>query len=313
MKQELVKTRKRIIKEKNFKLLEIFDSLEKTSGEKDVSLCQTPEGQLVILRIGEIHPKSFFPNGYIGKNLVIPKLYESHSQHVIYEIEEFLQGKMICEMDMKNHLLGKVDEKLLNKLFAAFWEFQIIARDIKLKNKSKKQNLLDHFKLASPLLKSPEQIKNIFIKNKKFWNELYPSKWKFATDNLIMLENNKIAFIDNVNAGLRYFGYDLGWIIWPRWVEMKTAKFSQVNEQLDYLNNFLFLVKKTKPKKIKINNLDKKFWLMIMDRLIGAIYDVARDVRHLAHWGMGPTDNKTRKEKHLKFLNSLLEEVIKKV
>lgn len=312
MKNNLVKTRKRIVREKNYKIVKIFDSLEKTSGEKDVSLCKTSEGKLVVLRIGEIHPKNFFPGGYTGKSLVIPKLYESNNGTIIYEIEEFLEGKMVCEIDMKNHLLGKIDEKILKKLFSAFWEFQIITKNIKLKKKGDKQNILDHLKVASPLLSRPEMIKKIINKNKKIWDALYPSKWKFSTDNLLILNNGKIGFIDNVNVGLRYFAYDLGWIIWPRWVEMKTSKFSQINEQLNYLNKFLLLLKKTKPKQIKIDALEKRFWLMIMHRLIGAIADVAHNVRHLTDWNMGANGNQKRKEKHLNFLNALLEEVLTK-
>jgi len=313
MKNDLLKIRKSIISKKNYKLVKIFDSVEKTSGEKDVSLCKTVEGKLVILRVGEIHPKTFFPDGYVGKNLVIPKLYESNDKNIIYEIEEALSGKMICDVDMKNHLTGKIDEKILRKLFAAFWEFQIIARNVKLKQKGNKNNLFEHLKLAEPLLQSSARIKKIINDNNDFWKDLYPSKWKFATDNLLILPNNKIGFIDNVNVGLRYFAYDLGWLIWPRWVEMKTVKFDQVDEQLIYLKKFLSLVKKTKPKQIKISNLEKKFWLMIMHRLIGAIADVARNVRHLADWNMGDGGSKKRTEKHLKFLNALLEEVIKKV
>ena len=60
MKNDLLKIRKSIISKKNYKLVKIFDSVEKTSGEKDVSLCKTVEGKLVILRVGEIHPKTFF-------------------------------------------------------------------------------------------------------------------------------------------------------------------------------------------------------------------------------------------------------------
>lgn len=312
-RKQIITKRNSIVKQKNYIIVKIFDTLEKTSGEKDVSLCKTPTGNLVILRIGEIHPKNFFPNGYIGKNLVIPKLYESHNKDLAYEIEEYLGDTMVSDIDMKNHLLGKVDDKILKKLIVAFWEFQSVASNIKLKKHGGNKIFIEHLKIATPLLKSPETVKKIFTKNKKFWNELYPSKWKFATDNLLVIPNDKIGFIDNANVGLRYFAYDLGWIIWPRWVEMKTSQFDKIDEHLVYLEKLMKLAKKMKPKHIKIDNFERKFWLMIFQRLVGAIFDVARNVRHLADWNMGPTGNKKRTEKHLYFLNSLLEEVIKKV
>ncbi len=311
--KQLINKRNSVVKEKNYSIVKIFDTIENTSGEKDVSLCKTTTGNLVILRIGEIHPKNFFPNGYVGKNLVIPKLYESHNKDIIFEIEEYLGNTMVSDVDMKNHLLGKVDDKILKKLIVTFWEFQIVASNIKLKKHGGNKIFIEHLKIAAPLLKSSETVKKIFTKNKNFWNELYPSKWKFATDNLLMLPNDKIGFIDNANVGLRYFAYDLGWIIWPRWVEMKTSQFDKIDEHLVYLEKLMKLTKKMKPKQVKIDDFEKKFWLMIFQRLVGAIFDVARNVRHLAYWDMGPTGSKRRTEKHLYFLNSLLEEVIKKV
>lgn len=312
-RKQLIAKRNSIVKLKDYSIVKIFDTLEKTDGEKDVSLCKTASGNFVILRIGEIHPKNFFPNGYVGKNLVIPILYESHEKNLIYEIEEYLGDTMVKDIDMKNHLLGKVDDKILKKLIAAFWEFQRIASDAKLTKRGGVKGILEHFKIAAPLLKEPKTVKNIINENQSFWNELYPSKWKFATDNLLVLPNNKIGFIDNANVGLRYFAYDLGWIIWPRWVEMKTGLFDKTDEQLAYLEKLVKLAKKMKPTQIKINDFERKFRLMVFERLVGAIFDVARNARHLADWNLGTTGNKRRKEKHLYFLNSLLAEVIKKL
>ncbi|MBI4653145.1 hypothetical protein HY750_02725 [Candidatus Kuenenbacteria bacterium] len=310
-KENLVEVRTVLSSQKKLKVIKVFDTIEKTSGEKDVSLCQTQDGNKVILRIGEIRPSSFFLNGFESKHFVIPKIYERQEAEIPYEIEEYLDGILVCDFDKQQSKTGKIDPKISKKLLATFWEFQYVAANIGLEQKFDKSKILKHFEKAKPLLQEPQLIQKLINQYENFWKGAYPSKWKFSTDNLIMMPGNKIGFIDNAEAGLRYFGYDLGWLLWPRWVEMETKHFDEVNDHFKYLKQFMKQAYQMAPEKIE--NFEKNFWLVIFDRLVGAIYDVACDTRHLNDWGMKKNGNKKRKEKHLVFLNKLLALVVKKL
>ncbi|MEK7167361.1 MAG: hypothetical protein AAB732_03030 [Patescibacteria group bacterium] len=291
-----------LAQQKEFKVIEIFDTINKTSGEKDVSLCENKNGKKLILRIGEMRPLNFFPNGFKGQHFIIPKIYERQEDKIPYEIEEYLQGKLVSDLDKQQSVTGKIDSQIIKKLLAAFWEFQRVARNINLEQKFEKEKILKHFDKAKSLLDNPQIIQKLIEQYGNFWNASYPSKWKFATDNLIIIPDGRIGFIDNVGAGLRYFGYDLGWLLWPRWVEMETKRFDDVKDHLQYLEQFMKQIRNTAPSQMEFKNFDnKKFWLVIFERLIGNIYDVACNTRHLNDWGMGKDGENKRKEKHLAF------------
>lgn len=312
--EQILGKRDEIIDRKRLKVLSTFDTFQKTSGKKDVSLCESPEGAQIILRTGEVRPKTFFPNGFRGDYIVIPKIFESSLDKPSYELEEYLDGSLVSDVDKKGSADGQIDLKILDKLLSAFWEFQHIGQSLGLEQKFSIEKIHKRLEKARLFLNNPEVVKTITSENENFWAGTYPSKWKFAPDNLIITKDNKIGFIDNAKVGLRYFGYDLGMLIWPRWVEMKTENYSKVEEHMKYLEKFKNMVLKKRPKGFDIaQNFEKCFWLMIFERLIGAIFDIARDVRHLADWGMGKNDPPERKQKHLKFLNSLLELVIAKL
>ncbi len=50
--------------------------------------------------------------------------------------------------------------------------------------------------------------------------------------------------------------------------------------------------------------------LTVLERLVGATFDVANHTRHLAHHGLGPSDPPKRRHRHVTFLNALIERVI---
>ena len=313
-KIDLVETRSVLCHRENLKVLEVFDTIVKTSGAKDVSLCQTENESKVILRIGEIRPSVFFLDGFEGRYFVVPKIFERQENETPYEIEEYLEGILVGELDKQQAITGEIDTEISKRLIAAFWEFQQVARDIGLEQKFDISMILKHFDQAKPLLKEPELIQRLINQYKTFWEGAFPSKWKFATDNLIVVPDGRIGFIDNAGVGLRYFGYDLGWLLWPRWVEMETGRFNEVDDHFKYLGQFMEQVRDIAPQKVGvIEDFDRKFWLVIFERLVGAIYDVARNVRHLDDWGMGKNGDEERKEKHLAFLNELLARVVRKV
>lgn len=301
-----------LAEQKDLTVVRVFDTLEKTSGEKDVSVCEGKDGKRVILRIGEVRPLAFFRNGFSGQHFLVPKVYERQENETPYEIVEYLEGELISELDKQQSVAGKIDFQVVEKTLAAFWEFQQVARDIGLEQKFEKDKVLKHFEKAKPLLDDPQVVQNLIEQYSDFWSGAYPSKWKFATDNLVMVPDGRIGFIDNAGAGLRYFGYDLGWLLWPRWVEMEIRLFDEVEDHLKYLEQFMKQARSMTPQE-ELEGFDTKFWLIIFERLIGGVYDVARNVRHFDDWGMGKGGDERRKEKHLHFLKDLLEHVIKRL
>ena len=313
-KKNLPKVRDALSRQKKLQVVEVFDTIDKTSGEKDVSLCQTKDGNRVILRIGEIRPLVFFSEGFEGKHFVVPKVYERQESEIPYEIVEYLKGALVSDIDKQQSITGKIDLQVSEKLLAAFWEFQHTARDIGLEQKFDKSKILKHFEKAKPLLENPQTIQRLLDQHESFWKGAHPSKWKFATDNLVVVPDGRIGFIDNAGVGLRYFGYDLGWLLWPRWVEMETERFDDVDDHFRYLGQFMEQAQNMAPQgEAGLENFEKKFWLVIFERLVGSVYDVARNVRHFDDWGMGKNGDEKRKEKHLVFLNGLFERVIKKL
>jgi len=312
--KSILEQKKAVIQQKGLSILSVFDTFEKTSGKKDVSLCKTKEGEKIILRVGEVRPQEFFPNGFTGKHLKIPKIFERHLSDIPYELEEYLKGPHVGELDRVSQLQGRISDILLDKLIAAFWEFQQIGQKVPLEKKFKKEKLLDYFNKAKKLIKNPDAVYKVIIDNENFWDGEYPSKWKYSLDNLIMTPDQKIGFIDNAGVGLRYFGYDLGWLIWPQWFYIETDHYSAVSKHIKYLEHFIAKVIKVAPSSFtKQENLEKYCWLVIFERLVGASFDVVNQTVHLSHWGMGPDDPPDRREKHVRFLNGLFGVVPKKV
>jgi hypothetical protein len=206
-----------------------------------------------------------------------------------------------------------VRDEILVKLVDAFWEFQFIARDVGLQKKGDIEAVKKHLASARVLMHNPERIELIIDTYFEYWNEGHPSKWKFATDNLIMLSNGSIGLIDNANVGLRNFGYDLGWLIWPRWVEMDTDQYEDIDGHMRYLDGFLLKVNDAKPNRVTVEDLDRKFWLMILQRVVGALFDVINNTRHLKEWNLGAEGDAQRTKMHVHFLNRLLDEVVNRI
>lgn len=310
----VLKQKKAIIQQKGLTILSVFDTFGKTSGKKDVSLCKTKEGKKIILRVGEVRTQGFFPEGFTGKYLRIPKIFERHLGDIPYELEEYLKGPHVGELDRVSQRQGRISDKLLDKLIAAFWEFQQVGQKVSLEKKFKKEKLFNYFNKAKKLIKNSDNVYKVIIDNENFWGGAHPAKWKYSLDNLIMTPDQKIGFIDNAGVGLRYFGYDLGWLIWPQWFYIETDHYSAVNKHVKYLEHFIVKVVKTAPSNFtKQKNLEKYCWLVIFERLVGALFDMVNQTIHLSHWGMGPDDPPARQEKHVRFLNKLLKVVIEKL
>jgi hypothetical protein len=310
--KDILRRKEELIQSKALTVLHTFDTYTNESGKKDVSLCISSNNSKLILRIGEIRPPGIFINGYHGNHLIIPKIIEQDNKNIPYELEEYLCGTLIIE-SIVNSEEGKLETSLLENLLRVFWEFQTIGEKIALKQYFSTDNISEHLKKAEKLLKNYSEIEKKIYQYQEFWNKGYPSKWKFSLDNLIMTKDNKVGLIDNAKTGLRYFGYDLGWLIWPLWVTMKTENYAEENKQLEYLNYFSRKVAETAPTEHSEHATEKNFWLMVLERIIGMYYDLANNTKHLKQWKIGLEINNLRTKKYLHFLETLLDYSLMKI
>jgi len=58
--QDILNRKKELIQSKALTVITTYDTFERESGKKDVSLCENSVGEKVILRIGEIRTNEFF-------------------------------------------------------------------------------------------------------------------------------------------------------------------------------------------------------------------------------------------------------------
>jgi hypothetical protein len=301
--------RLRLARERGLRIAEVFHTFERSGGVKDVSLCERADGSREILRIGEARPPSFFPEGYEGSAMRIPRLYERGDDPVPFEREEYLEGALGTE-DRRLEEEGRIPPDVLQRILAAFWEFQEACGRVSLPEKPTTEKILKHLEGARPLLRHPERARDTVRMNAAFWGKPFPSKWKFALGNLVFMPDGKIGLIDNANAGLRWFGYDLGWIIWPRWIGMATEAYARPLDQIAYLESFSDAAKRGMPRGLMSEDaFERAFWLVVFERLIGAAYDLVRFTPHMAHHGMGRDDPPERRDAHAAFLLDLMEVV----
>jgi hypothetical protein len=310
--KDILKRKQELVQSKALAVVRTYDTFEHESGKKDVSLCKNSRGEKFILRIGEVRTKQFFFKGYKGGSLIIPEILKQELMGVPYEFEEYLTGSLASEI-AANSGEGEIEPELLEKLLSAFWEFQTIGKQAFLEQRFSIDKIVEHLHKAEGLSKNYAEVEKIIYQHRDFWNKGYPSKWKFALDNLIITENNKVGLIDNAKIGLRYFGYDLGWLIWPLWVTMKTGYYRKTDEYLRYLNDFSHRVAETAPKEYSKIDVKKYFWLMILERIIGMYFDVANNTKHLRHWSIGLNENHKRTKEYLSFLESILKHTLIKI
>ncbi len=304
--QYILECRKNILETYALTVVREFDTRIKENGAKDVTECLRRDGQRVILRIGEARPSTFFPDGFIGRTIRIPKVYERGMMPMLFEIEERIDGQMYADRAVEGVEEGKIRPEILRELLAAFWEFQEIGKSVNLEHIDVTEKIEKHFLRARELILEADRVQKCMHDHADFWRGAYPSKWKFALDNLLWTIDGKVAFIDSARVGLRYVGYDLGWIIWPRWLQMETDQYKDVEAQMRYLEDVLRIVMKTRPVHLPFEgNLEQSFWLMILERAIGALFDVANETKHLVGANLGSGAEARRRDAHVFFLNRI--------
>ncbi len=308
MPEEVIAERERILQEHGLVLETIFDTFSKESGKKDVVSATTAEGKRIILRLGERRPTWFFPEGFVGGSICIPRVIAHGGERIPFEIEEAIGGTMMDELDRDTEAIGKLSDATLHKLATAFWEFQKTAAPLPLESLFSLANAEKFLaKLDAAIAPS---IRVVAERHRGFFETLFPSKWKFATDNLILDADGRIAFIDNAKVGKRYFGYDIGWIIWPPWLHMSAEAYADVDGHLTYLDHvkhiFFSNIPEGTPRPI---DLDRAFTLIVFERLVGSLFDLANNTKHLASSGLDPA-HADRLNAHKNFLNKLLRHII---
>lgn len=310
--EEVRVERERLLKEFNLRPVTTFHSAQATGGLKDVAACEMRDGITVILRLGERRPDWFFTDGFVGETLRIPRQFHAGGDRVPYEIEEHVTGPKICDVEHEWNKRGQISPVTQDRLIAVFWEFQNVVSSFPLEQLFYTDRLQTLFHEAGDLV--PPEANELIKKYTSFWNGSFPAKWKFATDNLIIDENDKVVFIDNVKIGARYFGYDLGWLIWPRWVEMDTSAFHDVDQQIKYLDAFKNKLITSIPSNAVVpENIDQAFDLMLFERLIGSLFDVRRQARHFTNSGMMGDAGLERRTAHTVFVQNLLTSVMKRL
>lgn len=237
-RQATIRLREEIIAKKQIQLVKVFDTNEHED-YKDVVLGKW-QNKKIVLRIGERRPINFFRDGYRGKYFVVPRLYLSSCKYN-YEIEEYLAGKLFCDLLAKPKY-NKIafDNRWLATLIKAHWEFQVVVKNTRInKIVSSRKKAGKFLKPALAEIKNQNKEKVKFIINSDkydfFWQKLYPCKWKYSADNLLAMPNKKIGFIDLAGISMRHWGYDLGWLIWPQWFAFSQDDYKQVEKHWQYL------------------------------------------------------------------------------
>lgn len=291
--------REQILSTHRLTLVRVFDTWEASSHTKDVVLGESPEHVRVIVRIGEVRDPKIFPNGFRGATIVVPRLLDhGRVDGTPYEIEEYIEGQMVATMDSDP----------LELLLSAFWEFQVAGRAQPLQDQTDMTRMQKFLDVARPLLPDPSRVQEVFDTYRDFWSGQYPSKWKFARDNLILTSDRHITLIDNARMGLRWFGYDLGWLIWPRWVA--TQQPDVAREEM-YLADMRERWKALKPATVEApEELGRVFDLVVWSRAIGALYDVVNQTDHLKHARLTFDVDPERTKTHVAFLQELLSRVM---
>lgn len=306
--EETLAERERVLAEHNLTLENVFDTFIKESGAKDVVAAKTTEGKRVIVRLGERRASWFFPEGFTGTSVRIPKLITSGGDRIPFEIEEAIDGTMMIELDRATETIGQLSDATLTKLAAAFWEFQSVTASLPLESMYSPANAEKFIAKLDPEL--IPTITDTAQRHRDFFETLYPSKWKFATDNLILGADGRVAFIDNVKVGKRYFGYDIGWIIWPPWLHMSVEAYADVGGHLSYLDHVKEIFFANTPEGIdRPADLDRAFDLIIFERIIGSLFDIANQTKHLASSGLDDAHT-DRLRAHERFLRNMLEKII---
>lgn len=304
--------RKTICRKHKLNFIKAFDTNEKEP-HKDVFLAEDINGKKVVVRTGEHRSLNFLYNGYKGKYFQIPKLVYL-DQEFPYEIEEYLEGKLLYDIARPPKAKKFLDQDLQEKLLKAYFEFQELGPHLHLeKIWKKKEKLGTHFEKSKGLIIEKEKAKEIIYNDDydEFWQVKYPGKWKFSLDNLILTKDKKIGFIDLPRVGLYYWGHDLGWLFWPMWFGFENNQLKKAKKHAKALQKFFELAYEYAPAHDKMNKekFYKRCWLIVFERIIGAFFDVAEKIPHAKNIYEDPK----RKELFIKFLNDLLEITLKKI
>ncbi|OGL71254.1 hypothetical protein A3C17_03840 [Candidatus Uhrbacteria bacterium RIFCSPHIGHO2_02_FULL_53_13] len=301
--------RERLLCELDLTLERVFDT-NAHEPDKDVCLVKDVRGQRWVLRSGERRNPSLFPNGFVGEHVVIPTIHIT-SAAPVYELEQYLEGDLAVDSDrMPNAPFPQIE--ILDLMFLAFWEWQKIGNLAPLQ--SQESHAETHLQLALLLISDDRQksVKAAIDCYRAFFDDVsYPAKWKYSDDNLLLMADGKLGFIDNARMGLRFWGYDIGWIYWPRWFRMGQEAWGTPDTYIARFERFLSDWYASKPSDIALDRttFDQRVHLGLLTRIVGALFDVHKRISHAEHW----LDTHERRSRFLSWTTALLDWNLKKL
>ncbi len=306
--------------------LEILKILRTLSGIKQTLLCQR-EKDKVVLSIGEQRPP-VFRNGFESEKIVIPRIIkqdviltkdfsEAEVTEVPYEIEECLEGEAFTEIWAKREIKGiplsedleeeiiKVyidlrelfDNLLITKEFIStfsewfrrvFWKWITV---IKAKNLITFQ---DQDRILGKIADHPDY-------NKLVQPEI--SHGHFAITHFIRMPDGRTGIVDLTHFGLRPRYYDLAFLLWSHWFWMREEILDKPEEIWEYMKNFFKKMQRNSPKEFQDEISLKQFYLVLLERILGALYDIAITTDHVEQI----FKEEEQRQKLTKFLQKILE------
>ncbi|MBI4434183.1 hypothetical protein HY632_05405 [Candidatus Uhrbacteria bacterium] len=304
-----IATRDALLQERGWTLLSVFDT-NAHEPFKDVSRVRTATGAERILRIGERRPPEFFPNGYSGTHIVIPKLHES-SEDPCFELEELLPGTLLSAIEPvpTAHMFVRPD--LLTECIEGFWELSWMFPTQPLAPKwRREEKLLKHFAGARTLLTAEEhhRIMCVLMATQDFWNSTHAAKWKYSLDNIILLPDQRLGLIDLARVGTYFWGYDLGWLLWSRWFHLPLEALQHPEMHLRAIERYFAQIIALAPSgETQLphgapHHLHHRLALVLLERIIGAFFDVAESIAHTRSTLATPE----RRDAFVAFLHALL-------
>lgn len=253
----------------------------------------------------------------LGRDTIINSI-KVDQEKIFYEIEEYLEGEIFSKIWMDGSAKGlplledleqevvKIythSRELLDKLpitkesLSTFseWFRRIFWR---WKEEIKKKGLIsseDQIKILKKISEHPDYDK--LIQGEFAYGH-------FSLTHFIKMLDGRIGLIDLTHAGLRPKYYDLTFFLWTEWFHISEEGLDEIDKTWDYMLSFFHKAIEGRQDKVKTEPYAiKQFYLVLLERALGALYDIAVTTDHVEKIFK---DQDIRKQKLLKFLQAIL-------
>lgn len=117
------------------------------------------------------------------------------------------------------------------------------------------------------------------------------------------MPNGRTGIIDLTHFGLRPRYYDLTFFLWSQWFWTREETLDKPEETWEYMKDFFKKMQRNNPKEFQNEISLKQFYLVLLERILGALYDVAITTDHFKRI----FKEEEQKQKLTKFLQKILE------